>query len=253
MKSHCAVCLLLLVTVAAACGGEVASNNRKAEADRSSPIVPPSPDDSGAAPAPNATPGASAPDAAVAVAPCAPGDVSAFVPHWQPPAPLHQGRCTSAQIDMLVRCKLGDDPQACQNVSADATYADCKACLFTPITAAQLGPFIVDGRVIDTNFAGCVARSLDDVTVNGCGAKQQASDQCVDAACDPTCPLDGATALKDLQRCIFNARETVCATYNDDANCAIEAVGPGGPAAPCIEGQTFIQQATAIGTVFCGE
>ena len=183
---------------------------------------------------------------------CSPGDVSQFVPGWKPPAAFSHGPCTDAQISALVGC-LSDLPDrgTCETFfSSDPVQTNCLACAITDKSASAYGPLVKDGNVVSMNLAGCVARVEGNITATGCGAKMQAAEQCVQAACVRNCPVakDDAGALARLKTCETSAADARgCATLAAAAtSCSTAIFGDGGVAAECAG------DVISMVTLFCG-
>lgn len=211
-----------------------------------------------------ATPDAVGADVAVAVAldsgylepdeDCPPPiNISGFEPTWKAPAPFARGVCTNAQVDALMcQFDMGADQAACAALVKDKANEDCQKCMFTPSSAARLGPIVITGNLGSINLAGCVANAEGNTTDQGCGAKLQAADQCSDEACEANMPCDYDDGeSSDAGTCTEIAARTVCASYATAAACADALLAPGGVAAVCDEGDDFLARATALAKLFC--
>jgi hypothetical protein len=190
---------------------------------------------------------------------CAPRAVTGFAPVWTPPTALHQNQCSSEQIETLVDCvydRPGHDQAACDAFFAAPANASCVACGYTKTTAAALGPILSNDTSVQVNYAGCVARLEGDITANGCGAKLQASQLCLDEACVAACPVpdnDDGTAFAAFLKCNDDAAKTVCKTFFDPTTCATPLTTDGGVASACLPNtQDFGERAADYVTLFCG-
>ncbi len=197
------------------------------------------------------------PDAGAAGSACSPGSVTGFVPQWIPPTPLHQNKCTGSQIATLVDCLFNGSANAttCDTFFNAASSADCQTCAVAGATEASLGPLLIslDG-LVTLNVAGCIARTANDITATGCGAKVAAPSQCASAACDPNCPvLDGdAKALAERNTCQRAAIAGACVTYQKDAEACSTPLLQGVSSA-CAAGSTFTDIAINLATLFCAD
>jgi len=203
-----------------------------------------------AVPAPAATDGAtseaSTPDGATPTGDggdggttvCKPGDITGFAPTWIEPVGLYQNKCTLQQIGLLATC-VWDDPArdqgACDAFFAAPANAACVACGYTKTTEPKLGAIVSNNTSVQANYPGCIALVTGDVTSNGCGAKVQAKELCLDKACVANCPVpDGNQAAFDaFKKCQDDAAAGACATYANAAKCADPFLAPGGTATVC--------------------
>jgi hypothetical protein len=193
------------------------------------------------------------------IAPCAPGDVTGFVPTWKPPTGFLQGRCTDVQAAAFVDCLTGaHDAATCKTFFGDAANKNCIKCALTNSTAsaAAYGPLIADSVTVDVNEPGCIAHATDDVSATGCGAKLLALRQCERASCETNCPVqanDDGTAYNALLACQKSAASTTCKAYAVAATCAVDLEDDAGPAAVCAQkGATFSDNAEPTVKLFCG-
>jgi hypothetical protein len=113
-------------------------------------------------------------------------------PSWsfagRAPAPLHQGKCSDAEIDSILEsCSLdeGTKKRAQRCAEIKARYPACASCMLTPDTAPVGGPFIeyANEFFIHLNVGGCIARMDGDLSPQGCGAKMSAAENCLIEAC----------------------------------------------------------------------
>lgn len=161
---------------------------------------------------------------------CAPAPVTGWVPAWYPPVGLHQGKCTTAQIDELVAQCVGpgSSPTACQ--ATRDKMPDCDKCVVSDAYAASTGALVqykTPLDLLDRNVSGCVALKLGDVSKTGCGAKVRAATDCGLQACGPSCPFDPVKGFAALNLCVkkANADATLCKTYFDAAEACVLAAG----------------------------
>ncbi len=190
----------------------------------------------------------------VAQSTCKPGDISAFKPEWIPPNPVNPTACSAQEItDYYAKCydATTSTTQACTAFQNAAK--NCVKCMVTVSTATKWGALISTDGVITANIGGCIALKEGDVTANGCGAKYQATYQCGLAACEANCPIlsdDNNVSFKAYQKCLSDAKKTVCKTY-EDAKC--KSTAPGDAVDLCQDqAQGFQDYFTIMGTVFCG-
>ena len=195
-------------------------------------------------------------DAADAASGCSPGNVAGFAPQWISPMPLHQAKCSGAQIGTLIDCLFNANANVatCDAFFADANALDCQTCAVTGATEPSLGPLVIsiDG-LVTLNVAGCIARTSNQLTATGCGAKVAASSQCASAACDANCPVpDGdAKALDARNKCQRAAIAGACSSYQKDAEtCSTPLLQTA--SAACGTGSNFTDIAINMATLFCG-
>lgn len=186
---------------------------------------------------------------------CEPGDVSGFEPSWKTPAPFAQGACSNTQVDALM-CQFDSsaDQTACAALVKDKANEACQKCMFTPSSAAKLGPIVITGNLGSINIAGCIANAEGDTTDQGCGAKTQAADQCGDEACEANCPIDDSDdgeSLAARNECTTAAATSVCQEFATGAQCADSLLEAGGAAEECNAGSDFLERATALAKLFC--
>ncbi len=188
-------------------------------------------------------------DAAVT---CGPQTPVGFAPTWKAPNALHVNTCTTTQVDTFADCIFYTNitQATCDAYAANAANAACKGCLFSDEAAGTYGPLIssFNGDLMSLNVAGCIARTSNDVTANGCGAKVQAANQCAKAACVGTCPV----VNDDYLICTDDA-VTVCASYETAATCATALQQADASAAACDLnlGFDFFDNAKRYGRLFC--
>lgn len=194
-------------------------------------------------------------DSAVITPVCAPGSLTGFAPSWKTPAPLHQNKCTAANVALAVQCVFDStaNQTTCQTFTQAAANKPCMDCIFTDSTATAPGPITVDATtgVGSINVAACIARLTNDVSATSCAAKLAADVQCSAYACEPNCPGSDQASLDALAQCESDAYAGGCSTYDSAAACADSLVAPGGTAAACADGTTFTDRATKVATLFC--
>lgn len=187
---------------------------------------------------------------------CQPGSVSGFTAQWTPPAALHAGACSATQITTLIDCLFSSSASqsTCDAFQQAAANKSCITCAVTPSNAASFGPLIVSqDNLVSLNLPGCVARTSNQMTNTGCGAKMQAAQQCSSAACEANCPVPSGDdqALKARNDCETQADTGVCQTYTTDAKTCSDSLLQGASSA-CAQGQTFDDAAKNLVTMFCG-
>ncbi|MBX3188659.1 MAG: hypothetical protein KF819_16700 [Labilithrix sp.] len=118
---------------------------------------------------------------------------------WQPPSAPHQGACTAEEIDKIMKdCAPAPEPRYCGNVSMA-----CFECAFPSESAQTWGPFVREGKKARLNTEGCWASVAGDGTIDGCGAKQRATTECLVAACKHA-------KAADFSDCTYLAQTSVC-------------------------------------------
>jgi hypothetical protein len=192
---------------------------------------------------------------------CVPGDVSAYVPSWHPPA-QPRASCTEAELDDLV----ADCFEAIStSVACDAFQArsqGCWSCMVTPDTSNAWGPIVASSytELYYGNFAGCIALRTGDQSATGCGPLQQAARLCSELACSGgACPTQSPREVAAVVQCTSDALDGDCAPYQSAAvSCAEGLLTAGGASAAaeqfCNAG-TYGDLGTyyrALGPLFCG-
>jgi len=175
---------------------------------------------------------------------CKPADVKSFQPTWQPPG-VTLGSCSPTQIDGFITGCFADasTPQSC--AAFRSANAACDKCVVTGNDGPKLGVIVVppQGQGLPTfNIAGCLAITANDLSANSCGAKEQAIEQCVEAACTDNCPIPSSSAASSQEidaaitafnNCEDSAAADGCAAFNGSASCLDDLAGDGGPGAKC--------------------
>ncbi len=244
--AHALTAFAIALAVTAACDGEIASSPVELEdAGRKVPLPDAREDERATTPAPVEEPSES----------CGVPDVLDFTPSFKTPAPFNQGKCSDAQADaLLCLFDAAADQAACSKLVDDPSNDDCFKCIYTASSSKELGPVIITGSLGSLNIAGCIARVSSDVTDQGCGAKVQAFDQCVDEACNANmpCPESEGDALEARKACEQTAGTTVCASFAAAAHCADVLIADGGAAHVCAETGDFVADAKRLAHFFCG-
>jgi hypothetical protein len=182
---------------------------------------------------------------------------------WQP-APYHHANaaqpnaCTAALIADFYAACLGPMASAATcdptwGSGQDAAHQACETCLLTPVSATSWGAVIQFGnKTVSLNVGGCI--ELLDSGAGGagvaCATSVQQADGCQHKACDATCPVTDDTSFANWKACVSASETSVCASYTSAAGCDRVELDAG-PAARCINAQTFEEQFVAIGEVFC--
>lgn len=197
-------------------------------------------------------------DAATSTTVCAPQSIASYKPSWTPPAALHQGKCSGAQIAAFTDCAYGHpgyDTAKCDAWNKDAANSACIACAAPGATAAQTGAMLPVAGSTNANYAGCVAALTGDVSATGCGAKIQAAEQCRMTSCQSACPVTPGddAAFKAFTKCLDDAWTGECATYAAATTCADDFRKGSGAAAACYPNTTdFGVIVSTYVTLFCG-
>lgn len=183
---------------------------------------------------------------------CAPGSVAGFSPTWKLPNALHANKCTAQQVDDIMAACAGPSSTVSACDSAMAAAPTCSGCLVTAESATTYGAIIttMNGDVWNLNVAGCIARTANDVTSTGCGAKVQASDQCQGKACDANC---ASAPINDYFTCESDAIGTGggCASYETAAGCRTTAFAAASATCDPSSGIDFYDNAIRYGKLFC--
>jgi hypothetical protein len=183
-----------------------------------------------------------------------PADVSAFQPTWIPPTGAHQNACTPQLIDeFYTSCLSTNSSQLCAafNTMADAAHQACGKCLTSQYADAQWGPIVYAKDDVETNTAGCIA--LLDPSQIDCAKAIESLLECNHAACDDICSGASAPGFDQFVQCTAASNTCGCKTYFDASQCQKKVAQGGGPAAPCLVGQTFEDFYYATAAVFCGQ
>jgi hypothetical protein len=156
---------------------------------------------------------------------CLLSGIPAFTPRlWATSAP-RRGACSTAQINQFLSSCVAPATKAttaCESFEAAPQNAGCAACLVTPDTAPEYGPFVSHGAdaTYEINEGGCVALALGETTPAGCGAQLQALIECNASAC-ANCPA--TDTFSPLVRggcgCETAAQLGACRDYVQRASC----------------------------------
>jgi hypothetical protein len=193
---------------------------------------------------------------------CPPASLDEWtVPPYHPAQAREPTACSALLLNDFYQSCLGpaSSNDACQQgwgAGADTAHQTCESCLLTPTSASAWGPLVSygaagdagTGGTVSVNVAGCV-EILDPSQVSCATAVQQA-DECQHQACDATCPVTDSTSFGDWQACVAAAAQGECSGHLQAAACVNGE--DAGPAAACVDGQSFEDQFLAIATVFCG-
>jgi hypothetical protein len=147
--------------------------------------------------------------------------------------------------DLYARCSFnssGYDATACEKYKTNSGSVDCVSCMFSEEKDPAWTAIVTteDGSS-RANVGGCIALTDGDVSEDGCGARQAASVECTQAACQ-SC---GADTYLD---CKTAARDTVCAPYAAASACARHP-----RYARCTEYASYADYFLAIGEIFCND
>jgi hypothetical protein len=181
-----------------------------------------------------------------------PADVSGFSPAWKPPTGAHQNKCTPQMLDeFFMSCLSTNGTQSCTPfVMGDAAHQACGQCLQSQFADAAWGPLVYAQDDVETNTAGCIV--LLDPSQTDCAKALEALAECQHAGCDNVCGGSSAAGFDLFVRCTSAANTCGCRSYFDASQCQKEIAAGGGPAAPCLVGQTFEDFYYATAAVFCG-
>lgn len=155
------------------------------------------------------------------------------VPAWIPPhAPA--AVCSEADLEGYREACLESAtalPIACQQFVA--AHQACAECIL-PAGGAPAGALLPRAGAVVPNVGGCIATALDDPSDTGCGAREQAARDCIDAVC------------ADAADCRASARAGVCAELAMKT-CPELAVG-----APCALAQGLAEDFRRVARRLCG-
>jgi hypothetical protein len=180
---------------------------------------------------------------------CAPTPLGDWKPTWVPPATPTPDACSADQLATELELCVTPatyDQAACDAFRIDQHNTACLSCIFTPVSQSAFGAVSVDA--IDfwqTNLGGCIAEVDGDATANGCGAKEQAYDDCLSAACEANCWAGQPAAAFDS--CEAQAKSGECQVY---LNAAVCARAP--KYAECLAYVAFPDYFNGISNLFCG-
>jgi hypothetical protein len=189
---------------------------------------------------------------------CAPGNVSTYhAAAYHPASGALQGKCLpDASGDPIAsfydQC-LGPDASTEHCSAFRETYADCVACLLTPVTAATYGPLIDHGAFVTANVAGCIELAGDqqpDASQLFCAGAVEALAGCETAACQANCPVSDAASLSAYEDCATTAETGGCQTFATAASCADAEQDAGVLGAACLG--DFATFYGVVAPAFCG-
>jgi hypothetical protein len=184
---------------------------------------------------------------------CHPHDVSSFMPLWKPPTSAHQSKCSAQFVDQVWQDCLSPNAtsQTCDKwygMSSDLAHQQCVECLFTPETGMKLGPLYTFDRTEDINYAGCLA--ILDPNELPCAQAVQAAQQCGEAACLGSCPVQDIPSYYEYEKCVSLAQTSCgCQAWQQKAACANSLMGPG---QMCFAGNDWHESYTIVANLFCG-
>jgi hypothetical protein len=173
---------------------------------------------------------------------CLPELSFCWLPNWKPPRP-DPTACTEAQVlDDKSKCWGADFDPTCSAFERDPANATCLQCLFSSSDEPTYGALILlPNGGLHSNVPGCLALVDGDTSSNGCGARYQAYEQCLDAACMQNC-----ASYDDYTSCSTVAALGVCAPFLRAAVCRLR------PAyAPCMNYIVFDEFFFATARAFC--
>jgi hypothetical protein len=180
---------------------------------------------------------------------CSPTPLGDWKPKWVPPATPTPGACSAGQLATELKLCVATatyDQAACDAFRIDRANTACLSCIFTPTSESTFGAVSVDANNFwQTNLGGCIAEVDGDATPNGCGAKEQAYDDCLSAACEANCWVGQPAAVFDS--CQAQAKAGDCQVY---LNAAVCARAP--KYAECLAYATFPDYFSGISNLFCG-
>jgi len=168
-------------------------------------------------------------------------------------ASFNQHKCTTAQVDAILGCLVGPNPDdaACNLILGDKANAACFGCLWAKGPTFSPGPLVAFPKnAIELNVGGCIANAQGNTSASGCGAKVAFATACKHAVC----PLSDACVAANpsfYAACTQAAEATVCASFVNDAKCADGLAGTGGTLATCLAKGTLLDVSSAIGKLFC--
>jgi hypothetical protein len=180
---------------------------------------------------------------------CTPTPLGDWKPTWVPPATPTPGACSPDQLATELELCVATatyDQAACDAFRIDRANTACLSCIFTPTSESTFGAVSVDANNFwQTNLGGCIAEVDGDATPNGCGAKEQAYDDCLSTVCEASCWVGQPAAVFDS--CQARAKAGDCQVY---LNAAVCARAP--KYAECLAYATFPAYFNGISNLFCG-
>ena len=173
---------------------------------------------------------------------CIPVLSSCWNPTWKPPKAA-AAACTEGQVaDEKSKCWGADVDPSCAAFDRDPANATCLQCLFSSSDEKTYGALILqpNGGAL-SNVPGCLVLVDGDASATGCGARYQAFEECLDAACMQNC-----STFDDYTSCTKIAASNICYPLRLDAACHLKP-----EYAICTKYTTFDEYFFAIARVFC--
>jgi hypothetical protein len=174
---------------------------------------------------------------------------------WARPAP-RQGACSTAQIDQFLSSCIAPTTKgasACASFETAPVNASCAACLLTPDTASEYGPFVSHGSdtAYEINEGGCVALAIGETSATGCGAQLQSLIECTASAC-ANCPATDTFSplVRGGCECETAAQLGACRDYVERASCVTPSYKQGNPAVNGCLGQ-HLSGGYVVARYFC--
>jgi hypothetical protein len=189
---------------------------------------------------------------------CAPDPTTSYSPTWRPPTAFKQGACTQDEIDGYYQACLANiaDPAPCAKFAAD--HAGCTKCIESKDTDANLGPVVWRQKrsYVTMNVEGCIARTLNNLDPNACGALYSAAIDCKRSLCSSCFELKEPSYQK-FQTCQDSAKD-LCQTYTNAWNdkCPVLRTTENNPGAAdqCFPKENTTKGAYfALAPLFCGK
>lgn len=169
---------------------------------------------------------------------------------WHPPVGLHQNACSEEQMAQLVACVFTDPihtTPACQRLFGSAEAASCLKCAVSTRGDAFWGPLLVDSAQEPPypNVEGCVAALSGDTSINGCGSKMIAAQDCIGYACRNCDQMSPA-----YDGCYTTAAAGLCAASSQAAAaCSAQFIDQCAPH----DAATVRDMALGLVRTFCGK
>jgi hypothetical protein len=174
---------------------------------------------------------------------CSPRIPYCWTSTWKPPKAPAPNACTEAQVIAEQTKCWGDafDPD-CEVFERDPSNRVCLGCLFSTVDDAAYGPVVIElNGSARANEPGCISILFDDGASNGCEAKMQAYDECLDAACVNEC-----STFDSYRACQKQAARVSCAYFSQYASCALNLRYDA-----CTKYATFGDAFRAMARLFC--
>jgi hypothetical protein len=186
---------------------------------------------------------------------CSPGDLTTFGPSRVPAlaGTPHSAACTTAQITDLFDACASSTGSGAACATFQSSYANCYACVLTPIGGASYGPILSVGGFGEVNVGTCIA--LAEPCNQDCGYAVLAELECQFQACNP----GGSCASPTADLACFSAALTCgCSPFAFVASACtkeLQAAPTEHPAASVCIGnstETFADNFVRIANYFCG-